>query len=523
MPRRFIIYIIFIVACLLAAPFSIAEAEVSSVQSFSWNYYSVEGNENNSFYPSDESDYLYEGNFHYNNIFKGDNEFFGNIAYRSTDDKLIDSQSVSLENMYLGIKSKAGEFLTGDFYSSFSEYSLSNALKGLRLTLDAEKQSRLIILAGFDTAKWEDLWEERCDDSLNRRLVWGTRLENNLLSNKLALNFNYAGARDDSAYVTTPLMTNIFSLDGKYNVNSFLVFSSELAQSFVDQNIDQDDNNSKGDRAIKLACDLNLKDYNLTSKYSRVGTNFASASGFVASDLEAITLDGIWYLPSKLRLTHYLHMDEDNLSKTKSTTTEQLNPGARLDFSLFKDFSAFISTDFRKRVSTDKNTDDKTYSYSTGLTRDFEAFYSYLNYTKTIVTSDAISSRERNSDTYSVGLDGSFDLEKDLRLAWNISENLSYEKYKEAASSDFTSSTNTGIALRFPSSLSLEARASFFDNNFYLNDTDSNNTQYYFMVSRQLKKDLSFNLSYERRDYNFASNENNYAENITRASFYCKF
>jgi hypothetical protein len=224
MPRRLIIYIIFIAACLLAAAFSIAEAEVSSVQSFSWNYYSVEGNENNSFYPSNESDYLYEGNFHYNNIFKGNNEFFGNIDYRSTDDKLIDSQSVSLENMYLGIKSKAGEFLTGDFYSSFSEYSLSNALKGLRLTLDAEKQSRLIILAGFDTAKWEDLWEERCDDSLNRRLVWGTRLENNLLNNKLALNFNYAGARDDSAYVATPLMTNIFSLDGNIALIVFLLF-----------------------------------------------------------------------------------------------------------------------------------------------------------------------------------------------------------------------------------------------------------------------------------------------------------
>jgi hypothetical protein len=272
-----------------------------------------------------------------------------------------------------------------------------------------------------------------------------------------------------------------------------------------------------------LACDLNLKDYNLISKYSRVGTNFASTGGFVASDLEAVAFDGTWYLPTKSKFLHYLHMDQDNLSDTKSTTTKQLNPGARFDFSLLKDLSAFISSDFRKRISEDKNTDDLTYTYSTGLSRNFKSFYSYLNYTKTIVSSDAVSSQERDSDTYSVGLDGMHEFKEGLRFSWNISENLSYERYKEASSSDMMSSTNTGIALNFPSSLRLEAWMSFADNDFYLNDTDSNNTQYYFMLSRQLKKDLAFNLSFERRGYNFADGDNNYADNITRASFYYKF
>ncbi|MCM8763234.1 MAG: hypothetical protein NC829_02565, partial [Candidatus Omnitrophica bacterium] len=152
-------------------------AELHITQDLSGIFYSVEGNKERSFYPSHDIDYLYEGSIDFKNPFK-DYELFGNIEYRATDDRLVDVQDFSIERMYFGLrKGTLLEVLGGDFYANFSEYSLGNALKGLKLTLGNEKTSRLTVVGGLDTSRWEDLWENRCDDSATRSYVWGTRLE----------------------------------------------------------------------------------------------------------------------------------------------------------------------------------------------------------------------------------------------------------------------------------------------------------------------------------------------------------
>ena len=515
----------FILPSFLIPFLNFAFADLHTTQDLSAVYYHVEGNKARSFYPANDVDYLYEGTVDFTKEMFKDWEAFGNIIYRSTDDRTVDLEDFSVERMYFGLKGNAKEILMGDFYSNFSEYSLGNALKGTKLTFGDEKSHRLIIVGGIDTTKWEDLWETRWDDSASRRYVWGSRLENNFLNNKLAINFNYGGARDDIAFVpisTNPMLVNVFSFDGKYDITSFLIAKSEIAQSFTDENVRTDETKTKSDRAYKVGLDLNLKDYTLSSLYSRIGNHFNTTGGFSTQDLETLNFDGLWFLPRRIKFTHYLHTNRDNLEKTKFTTTNQLNPGGKFSVPLPKDINLDFGADLRKRFSTDKTVNDKTYTYTANLSRDFNIFYSSLGYTKTIVESRVNAAQEHNTDTYSLGLDGSFNI-KGAKLNWNFAQDLMRDQYKEPGKADFTRMSSVGLKLVFPSTLAFHAKASIGDNDYYINASDSNTTNYFFSISRDLRKDLLFDVTYERRGYGYAGGGSNYAENILRCKLGYKF
>lgn len=428
--------------------------------------------------------------------------------------------------MYSGIKREDAELLFGDSYTNFSEFTLSNAIKGGKLTLGKEGTSRLILLSGIDTSRWEDLWEERQEDSATRRFVWGSRLENKLLDNKLDLNFSYAGARDDIAYTAAtaaPIMVNVFGIDAKYKINKYFTANGEFAQSFTDENIRLDETKTKSDQAFKAGFDFNSTSYSLTQYYSRVGKHFNSTGGFTAQDLETLSFDGLLFMPWKIKFGHYLKIDRDNLSKTLSTTTKQINPGGKLNFELPFKTAGDIGFDYRKRFSVDKTVNEKTYTYSTGLGRDFEILYARLGYIRTNVVNKVTPAQERYADNFSLSLDGNFSL-KDIKFSWNVAENIINTKYLEARKADFNTGTDLGLKMVFPSSLAFQGKISLLDNDYYINSTDSENRNYYFAVSRNLMKDnLSFEVSYERKAYRYFSGDNNYADNLLRAKFDYKF
>jgi len=508
-------FFVFLLGFLFLCSYSFAEIHTS--QSIGGVYYRVDGNRERSFYPYNDVDYLYEGSIDFKNPFRG-YELFGNIEYRATDDRTVDVQQFSIERMYLGLKDDIKEILAGDFYSNFSEYSLANALKGLKFSLGSEGETRLIFVSGLDTSKWEDLWENRCEDSAIRRYVWGTRLENNFFDSKLSLNFNYGGAKDDEAYIgssSSPILVNVFSSDLKYIINNYFTFSSEIARSFSDSDTRLDDIKTKSDYALKNILDFNSSIYALTTTYSRLGNHFATTGGFSAQDLETLNFDGLWFMPLNIKFTHYLHTDRDNLSNTKTTTTKQLNPGGKFSLRLPLDISLDFGSDMRKRFSTDKSTNSKTYTHSLNINKDFRIFYSTFGYSKAIVFDKINPSSERNTDIYSFGLNGDFDI-KDVKFSWSFNQDINHDYYREVKEADLSTATSLGLKLSFPSTLTFEAKVSFSDNDYYLNDTDSNTNQYYFSISRKLKDNLSFDVSYEHKAYKYVDGDNNYAEKILR-------
>lgn len=522
----FALILSFILAILLRPAF----AEIHGTQEASSTYYHVDGNQSRSFYPGNEAAYLYEGNVDFKNPLTKDYEMFGNIFYRVTDDKLIDTESFSIERMFIGLKGKSKELLLGDFYSNFSEYSLGNALKGARISIGDEDSSRLIMVGGIDMSKWEDLWENRIEGTGSRRYVWGTRLENNFLNKKLSLNFNYGGANDDTAYVPisgSPMMVNVFSMDGKYAINNHLTASGEIAESFTDNNTTDDNLETKSDYAMECGLDMNFKDYTLSSVFSRIGPHFNTTGGFSAQDLETINLDGMLFLPLKIKFAHYLHMSRDNLTKEKSTTTRQLNPGGKFSFTLPADFSLNLGADLLKRYSVDKSTNEETYTWTSSLSKDFGLLFATFGYTRTEVANQASPDQKRSSDLYSLGLDGNFTL-KNVKCSWNLGEDIERIAYKTTDKADFTTSTSGGFKLNFPSTLAFQAKATIGDNRYYETTTNSYNTQYYCSLSRNILRKLTndnllFDVTYEHRSYRYFNNSNDYAERVLKGRFSYKF
>ena len=502
-----------------------AFSEISGTQDFSITSYHVEGNTDNSFYPRSDIDYLYEGTIDFKNLLD-DREIFGSIQYRATDDRLVDSQDASLEKFFIGMKKEAFEILAGDFYANFSEYSLGNALKGSKLFLGEKEGNYLTVVGGIDTARWEDFWETRCENTATRKYVWGFQLGNNiLLKKKLDIRLNYGGSFDDAAYLSSSSaqeLVNVASVDGSYKINNILTTDFETGESFTEEDKRKDEVKTKSDGAYKVGCDLNLKDYSLAADYSRIGPHFKTTGGFAASDLETMALDGIWFLPKNVKFAHYIRRDKNNLGKQLSMTTEQVNPGFKFSFGLPANIDADAGFDLRKRDSSDESVNTATYDYIWGLARDWKVCYSRLGYTRSLIFNHTDSTQERNIDTYSLSLDGSFAV-KQVKLSWDLSEDLSQEEYKDVCESDLTLAHGIGLSADFPSTLSMSARATINDNDYYLNNTDNNTTNYIFSISRDKGENLSFEASYERKGYSYADGDNNYAETLLKSAVSYRF
>jgi len=500
-------------------------AEIHATQTFSGVYYHVDGDKSRSFYPGNEADHLYEGSVEFSRDAIKDYKLSGNLEYQVTDDRLVDAEGASIERMYLGLQGNGKEYRLGDFYANFSDYSLSNALKGGQFILGDDKSARLTVVGGEDVGKWEDLWESRCENSPGIRHVWGARFEDKFLEEKLFLSVNYGGVNDDKARLSSsalPVYVNVFSLESKYVFTDYLTAYTELAQSFTDSNTRDNQAKIRGDKAVKCGMDLNFQDYTLSSVYSRVGNYFNTTGGFSSQDLQSLSFDGVWYLPWSMKLQHYLRSDSDNLSKNMAATTRQLNPGGKLVLSLPKDISWDFGADMRKRFSTDKTTNEKTWTYTSNISRDFQILYATFGYTKTVVINRVSFSQERASDMYSFGFDGSFPV-KGVKFNWNIGQDLTRDHYRETAKADLLTATNFGLIVKFPSTLRISGKLTLGKNNYSYNPSDSYTNNCQVSISRDLIKDFLFDCSYERKAYRYYGNSSNYTENLVRGKLSYKF
>jgi hypothetical protein len=323
-------------AVLLSACIALSTAAADEVhvrQDASVTSYSVRGDVTRSFYPKNKYRYNYEGEIDFKKQEKLGTEFYGDFFYRTTDDPLIDPQNgFSVEKLYVGMRNENVDVLLGDYYASFSDYSLQNALKGGKLELTKKGKFKLISVGGIDTPKWEDLWENRCEDSTSMRYVWGQRMENYYFDDQLQVNFNYGGAWDDWATfnneVSAPMSVEVGSVDWRAQIYEPMALRGEAATSYSDTDARASDIEPKSDWALKLALDYRDERYESTTEYSRVGPHFNTTGGFTARDLESLLYDGTAFLPQDITLIHYVHMDQDNLDKLISATTKQINPGA---------------------------------------------------------------------------------------------------------------------------------------------------------------------------------------------------
>src|SRR3989339_1259650 len=127
--------------------------EVHSSQGLSLINYHVEGNTQRSAYPVEAMSHLYEGSMMFNQPTHQSGEYYGAFALRATNDTLIDTTYSNITTLSVGYRNKSIDVIAGDYYASLSEFSLNNALKGVKVDLGVSSKIRLTALGGVNTPR----------------------------------------------------------------------------------------------------------------------------------------------------------------------------------------------------------------------------------------------------------------------------------------------------------------------------------------------------------------------------------
>lgn len=474
--------------------------------------YQVSGNRSQSFYPKNQTRYLYESKIDFENTLNK-NTFYGNIFYRSTDDTLVDPQSFSIEQMYFGCKNDKMDFIMGDYYAYFSDYSLNNSLKGIKLETKKELFNTSI-LAGIDTSRWEDLWEERNSDSATRRYVWGLNFNNLLFDKKLKVGINYAGARDDQAYFQdTDIYKDIqvCSLNLNYNLSNAVLVNAEIAESYRKADTSDLNLDPKWDNAYKASLGLAKEKYNMYLEYQKVGPHFETTSGFSSQDLESFRTDNSFQIAKNINLFLYFYTERDNLSNLKETTSKRINPGFRIQWSLKEDLNFNMGWDNLKEYTTDETTKATTRTISFGFLKSFKKFSTSGDYSFIKIDDKADTSQKRKKHNISLGLNGNINLNK-VDLGWNLSEYIDLERVISVDDDNIVLTFSAGLNLRFLDRFNLDTQISITDNDYYTNENDSNIYHYAFSLSYLVKDNLDISINYEQDDNYYTDENNDYSE-----------
>ncbi|MFC1806980.1 hypothetical protein ACFL0T_01240 [Candidatus Omnitrophota bacterium] len=492
-------------------------ASITALQEVSTTYYHVLGATQNSFYPKSDTDILYEGVVDSNGEFSEGLEFSSSMYYRMTNDKLVDDKDVSMENFWMSFSRPSQyEYTLGDFFASYSDFSVGNAIKGVKMDWETKYNLNYGVVGGIDTAKWEDLWETRVDDSAEHSYVWGAHLGSNFFQEKLSLSLNYGGKLDDKAYLQDympQIFVNVLSIDTEYEFARGLVAKFEAAKSFTDQDKRLDYIGFRESNAYNASFNIDDPHYNIVLGYQRIGIHFNNTSGFVASDIERFTFDDSINITPNTRFTSYFHFDRDDLADHADFTTRQLNPGAGLEFKLPYEIDCETRFDLRKRYTSDDNTKEKTYTYSTRVGKEFKYVNCSVEYIKTFIVDRIWADQERNEDSFYIDLDGVIEIKDDISLSWNVGEDFTHSEYKDICESDLTLNHRFGGRLDLPDMLFLSTQISLHDNNYFMNDTDNHGSSYLFSLGKDIK-DLSLSLDYQYRGYNYVDGDDNYSEEV---------
>ncbi len=508
---------------------NISYAEIHSSQDLSVITYRISGNRDKSFYPFNQTQFLYEGTVNFtektsNNI----GEWYGNMFYRLTNDKLVDPEDASLEQMTMGYKGKHLEFAFGDSSVNFSNYSVTNALKGILLELKDDASSKFSIVAGIDTSSWDNLWFDRKDDGPTQRYIWGSRFEKIFLKDSsLSIGFNYGGGIDNPSYFTeTDIHKDIqvFSTDLKYQITKALFIQGEAAQSYRKAHTGGDISyDPKWDSAYKVSLDLMKEKYSSRIEYSRAGPQFETTGGFASQDLESLQINGNILMIKNINISPYLYLSKDNLRNHKDTTSKQINPGIFFSYSLPNNIILTSGFDSRKEFKKDKTSSNITQTGNIGITKTFKMISTTLNYARAYIRDHVNPDQERNQDTISFNLNGTFIIKEKTHISWDLGEHISLEHNIAADDQNLLWTHSAGIHLTLPKELSLNGNILLTDNNFYNDENDSDISQYFLSISKNIKERLTASLEYSYNNNNFIDQGNDYREKKLTAKLTCKF
>ncbi|MBN2964961.1 hypothetical protein JWV37_09235 [Sulfurospirillum sp. T05] len=285
---------------------------------------------------SPSSSMLTEG-FVYHNLFtlytKGqfeDIDYTLNAGLKLTDDRRKDVKKASLITLAGHIQKGAHQLHLGDFFKSYSKYSLNTSLKGAAYTYTTEQKDTFEVVYGLAYPRWDNFWDNEVDST--EREVLGVRFNKNL-SDALSIGID-AVATDDSNSVVTgiPLYeTKLYTINSTYRPIPGLKLYGEYSYSDNETQTATATTKRNG-TAIFLQAVGNKKPSRVQLEYERISPDFKTVTGSATPDREKFKATWRYMMTDTITMNTGLLWFRDNLDGDKTNTTHTYRPNLGFTF-----------------------------------------------------------------------------------------------------------------------------------------------------------------------------------------------
>jgi hypothetical protein len=319
-----------ILICLFLASEVYAENEFHLSNEFSVTYNDVTGPGNASSSLTEGVRYLNVLGMNGNGKIRGFDYNF-NIGAKATDDSRNDPMTISLTNLQGRISNKIHTMNIGDTFESFSQYSLSTALKGASYRFYDEKLNtpEITLVYGLAYPRWDNVWREHETRTIERQ-AYGGRIKYNF-SSEFNVGLNIVGSEDDKRINATDTLYNnsIYSFDLEYRPIPGLTIRSESA--FNETKISDgegDDYDEEHGYAYKVEAVGDGGPSRVSIEYEKVSPDFQTLLGSATPDREKVKAKWRYKYNKNISINTGFLWFRNNLDGQRAFTTHNYKPEA---------------------------------------------------------------------------------------------------------------------------------------------------------------------------------------------------
>jgi len=315
--------------------------------------------------PSASSSMLTNGLTYYNLISiytKGQFEGFDyniNAGLKLTDDERKDIKKLSLFTLAGQIKGDSQVLDLGDFFRSYSKYSLNTSLKGAGYTYTLDNGDTLDVTYGLAIPRWDSFWSNEVEST--DREVYGVRY-NKKVTDKLSVGIDAVKTRDSNGVIANiPLYdTSLITLNSTYRPIPGLKLYGEFSHSQNETDDGTTNEKNKGN-ALFLQAIGNKNPSRVQLEYERIDPDFKTVTGSATPDREKAKATWRYKITPKTTMNTGFLWFRDNLEGDKTETTHTYRPNIGFTFKDVMDRQyAVVDINYKLNMidRTNKTSDD---------------------------------------------------------------------------------------------------------------------------------------------------------------------
>ncbi len=370
-------------------------------------------------------------------------------SFRTTDDRSIDPERVSLQKGYVRFFSPNDEVIFGDALVSFSRLTFNQNVKGAFINTKINDDWRVMAFGGVFIDRYGSLYKDLPGRPFMAATT-GARLERGLFNRDTKVGLNWSTSEDQlfslpaSANGVSPFPANnhVFSLDFRGASKTGFRFDSELAYSLTDfdsrfspgsclapcdTRIPQNSlNGSQGDYGARFEASYRYKKLSLRSSFIRYQPTFSSANARQIADLQDFVFRTSYDLTNWLTVDGTARRSNNDLKSQLPFQTTLWGPEGKFIFHDLPFYSrAIFEIGYRHRIvsSSDGISIDRFVRIPYAeFTLPVRQMFFTVGYERRQANDRVDQSQASNTDRVYGGIRGIFDIAN-----WTINPTARYE------------------------------------------------------------------------------------------------